>query len=99
MYSSYSVTLGQTIVYCSLRGLYICGNDPLYSLFGFNIFGARAVFSKDACHLFPQWVPSLIPLIVGVEIWQLFLIRQLFPQTLGDGGRSCTPGNITMEAA
>ena len=68
-------------------------------MFGFSIFGARAVFSKDACHLFPQWLPLLIPLTVGVEIWQLFPIRQLFPQTLGDGGGSCTPGNMAMKVA
>lgn len=28
----------------------------LYFLHGFNVFGARTVFSMDACHLFPWYV-------------------------------------------
>ena len=31
-----------------------------------NIFGVRAVFSMDACHIFPQGVLARISLIVGV---------------------------------
>ena len=30
------------------------------------IFGARAVFSMDACHLFPQCMLAVIPLIGDV---------------------------------
>ena len=32
----------------------------LCSLCGFNIFGARAAFSMDVCHLFPQSVLVII---------------------------------------
>ena len=38
----------------------------LCSLHGFSIFGARAVFSMDACCLFPQYMLAIIPLIGGV---------------------------------
>ena len=33
---------------------------------GFIFFGAAAVFSVDACHLFPQCMLAVIPLIEGV---------------------------------
>ena len=46
-----------------------CVGASLCSLHGFNIFGARAVFSMDACHLFPQCVLALIPLIRGCHWW------------------------------
>ena len=38
----------------------------LCSLCEFNIFGARSVFSMDACHLFPQCVLAISPLLAGV---------------------------------
>ena len=37
----------------------------LCSLCEFSIFGVRAVFSMDACHVFPQCVLAVIPLIGG----------------------------------
>ena len=38
---------------------------------GFHIFfGARAVFSTDACHLFPQFILAFIALIGGMTyVW------------------------------
>ena len=35
----------------------------LCSLCGFNIFGAEAIFSVDACHLFPQHMFTIIALM------------------------------------
>ena len=40
----------------------------LCSLHESNIFGARAVFGMDACHIFPQGVLTIIPLIGGVLV-------------------------------
>ena len=37
-------------------------------LHGFNILGARTVFSVDACLIFPQCVLAIIPLIGGVQM-------------------------------
>ena len=39
---------------------------PCVACMGLVFFGARAVFSMDACHLFPQCVLADIPLIGGV---------------------------------
>ena len=39
----------------------------LCSLCGFNIFGTRAVFSMDACCLFPQHVLAITPLMGGAD--------------------------------
>lgn len=38
----------------------------LSSLHESNIFGARAVFSMDACQIFPRYVLAVIPLTGGV---------------------------------
>ena len=38
----------------------------LCSLDGFNIFGVRAICSMHTCHLFPQCMLAIIPLIGGV---------------------------------
>lgn len=38
----------------------------LCRLCGFNIFGMKGVFSVDVCHLFPQCMLAVIPLIGGV---------------------------------
>ena len=38
----------------------------LCSLCGFNSFGKRKVFSMDVCHLFPQCLLAIIPLLGGV---------------------------------
>ena len=38
---------------------------PCVACVGLIFFGARAVFSMDACHLFPQCM-TVIPLIGGV---------------------------------
>ena len=40
---------------------------PLCSLSEFNIFGARAVLSMDACHVFSECMVTLISLI-GSEL-------------------------------
>lgn len=48
-----------------LEGYFYVGTSP-YSLFGFNIFGTKAVFSTDACHLSSQHLLALSPLIGGV---------------------------------
>ena len=42
----------------------------LHSLYGFNIFVARAAFSLGACCLFPQCVLAIIPLLGGVQVWR-----------------------------
>ena len=64
----------------------------LCSLCGFNIFGARAVISIDACHLFPQCVLIVMPLIKAVQIWQLVLD----PGVLGVRDGSGTPPEHKM---
>ena len=56
---SYFVSLGETTIHCGLGGSFIC-ESILCSLCGFNIFGARAAFSMDVCHLFPQSVLVII---------------------------------------
>ena len=48
-----------------LEGYFYVG-EFLCSLHGFNTFGAKAVFSMGACHLFPQYVLA-ITLLVGSE--------------------------------
>ena len=58
-YFIYFVSLGETTINCGLGGSFICGSI-LCSLCGFNIFGSRAAFSMDACHLFPQSVLVII---------------------------------------
>ena len=37
-----------------------------YRLCESNIFGVRAVFGTDVCHIFPQGVLAVVPLIGGV---------------------------------
>ena len=39
-----------------------------YSLCGLNIFGVGAVSNMDACLLFPQYVPAIIPVIGAVQM-------------------------------
>ena len=39
---------------------------PFVVCVGFMLFGTRAIFSIDVCHLFPQCVLAIIPLIGGV---------------------------------
>ena len=48
-----------------LEGYFYVGTS-LHSLCGLIIFGVRAVFSMDVCHLFPQCKLAVIPLIGGV---------------------------------
>ena len=48
-----------------MKGCFYVGVS-LCSLHESNSFGARAVFSMDACHIFPQCVLAVIPLIGGV---------------------------------
>ena len=45
---------------CPYAGVSLC------SLCESNIFGARAVFSMDACHVFLQCVLAIFPLVGGV---------------------------------
>ena len=66
---------------CLYVGVSLC------TLCGFNTFGARAVFSTDACHLFPQHVLAVIPLIEGVQMqWPM-----PGPGVLGGGSSSRVP--------
>lgn len=44
---------------CFYVGMLLC------SLHEFNIFGVRAICSMDTCHLFPQCMLAIIPLIGG----------------------------------
>ena len=59
------MNLGETVSTVVLKGCFHVG-APLCSLHELNIFGARAVFSMDACHIFPHCVLADIPLIGGV---------------------------------
>ena len=54
----------------------------LSSLCGFPIFGTRAVFSVDACRVFPQHVLVVITLIGSVQMLQ----PVPSPGGLGGGG-------------
>ena len=47
-----------------LKGCFYVG----YSLHESNIFGVRALFSMDACHVFLQCVLAVIPLIECVTV-------------------------------
>ena len=51
-YFSYSVSLGETIIYYDLGRLFFYVRVSLFSLHSFNIFGVTAVFSMDTCCLF-----------------------------------------------
>ena len=74
---------------------YLYVRVPLCSLCGFNIFGARAVFSMDACRLFPQGVLIIIPLIGSVQMWQLVPS----PGVLNSSGGSGASPEHMMEVA
>lgn len=65
--------------------LYVGAN--LYNLCGFSVCGVRSVFSMDACRLFPQHVPAIIPLIVGMRMWRLVP----GPEVLSSSGGSHAP--------
>ena len=68
--------LGETFIFCSHEGLfffffflmkgYFYVGSSLCSLQKSNIFSASAVFNMDICHVFPQCVLAIIPLIGGV---------------------------------
>ena len=94
LYFSYSVSLGETLLSPVVLEGYLYVGVSLCSLCGFNIFGARAVLSMDACCLFPQCVLAVIPLIGGVRM------RWLVPGrgVLAGGGGSCTPPEHMMGA-
>ena len=47
---------------CFHVGAYLC------SLLVSSIFGTRAVFSMDACHVFPKGLLAFVPLIEGVRL-------------------------------
>ena len=59
------MSLGETIIYHGLRGLFDVVASP-YSLNGVDIADANAVFSMDDCCFFPQCVLAFIPLICDV---------------------------------
>lgn len=48
-----------------LKGCFYEGAS-LCSLHESDIFGARDVFGMDACHIFPQGVLAVVPLMEGV---------------------------------
>ena len=60
-----STNLEETITYCSLEGVFLCGAS-LCRLCESNIFGARAIFGMDASLVFLQGVLAVVPLIGGV---------------------------------
>ena len=64
-YFSYSVSLGETVIYYSLGGLFICGSIPgwLVRAYSFFFFDVMAAFGLDASYLFLQHVQVFIPLI------------------------------------
>ena len=64
-YLSFSVSLRETVIYCSL-GVLLYGGAFLCSF-----FGMREVFGLDVCHfchLFPQHVLAIIPLREGMQV-------------------------------
>ena len=56
------MSLGKTIIYYGLRGLFICRSIPGYFVMAYYFFGVRAAFGLYLCCLF-QSVPAIIPLI------------------------------------
>lgn len=66
IYISLTLNLGETVIYCGFVELFFSVGASLCSLCEFNIFGARAVFSMDACLIFPQGFLTNILLIRGV---------------------------------
>ena len=62
--SGYSFSQCQTLR-LSGGGLFYVGMS-LCSLHGFNFFIVSTVFSVDDCHLFPQRMLAIIPLIGGL---------------------------------
>lgn len=50
---------------------YVQMKASLCCLHKFNIFVARAVFSMDVYCLFPHCVPTILPLVGGVQMWWL----------------------------
>ena len=63
-YIFYSVSIGETIIYCSLGGLFICGSIPgklLWVYLFIYLFGLQAAFGLVACCLFPQCGQVIIP--------------------------------------
>ena len=43
---------------------------PFVACVGLTFFGVRGVFGLDACHLFPQHVLAITPLIGGVQAYR-----------------------------
>lgn len=46
----------------------------LCSLYEFNIFDARAIFSIDASPIFPQKVKAIIPFIVNIRVSRAYML-------------------------
>lgn len=59
------MSLGKQLSTVVLKG-YFYMEESMCSLSTFNIFGERAVFIMDACHLFPQCMLAIIPMVGGV---------------------------------
>ena len=56
---SFSMKLGETVIYCSLEAVFLCRSTPVYT--ECNIFGAKTVFHMDTSHIFPQSMLDVIP--------------------------------------
>ena len=56
------MSLGKTIIYSSLVGLFLCRNTRLVACEAYYFFGMRAAFGLDAYRLFPQCVQAVNPL-------------------------------------
>ena len=82
-----SVRLKRSISVVLQGNLYV--RPSLCSLCVFDIFGARTVFSVDACCCFPQCVLASIPSIGGVQIQHW---------VLSGSGVSCAPLEHTVGA-
>lgn len=79
------------VTYHGLGGLsYVRASN--YSLCRFNIFGVGAVSNMDACLLFPQYVPAIIPVIGAVQMqWPMPTLWQAQPpSTYAFSGTSTT---------
>ena len=57
------MNLGETVTYCGLEGVFLCGRVPIWTVS--NAFGRRAGFDEDASHIFPQGVLAAMTLVGG----------------------------------
>lgn len=60
--------LGETVTYCSLEGVSLCGNKAIQSAHAQLLWGRSWIWCEHS-HTFPQHVQSTITLVViGLEI-------------------------------